>query len=123
MFKTIMYVALGGALGSVLRFFTTVLISKFWPNQFPLATLIANVVGCFLIGAFLGVLAKHNLNDSSLKWFLVTGFCGGYTTFSAFGFENWNLIQNNNSLMAFSYIALSVILGIFAVWLGLLLSK
>lgn len=123
MLKTLIYIAIGGALGSVLRFLTTVFVSKFWSNQFPLATFIANFVGCFLIGFFIGILAKSQLEASNLKWFLVTGFCGGYTTFSTFGMENYNLFQSNNSLMAFGYIALSIILGLFAVWFGILLSK
>ncbi|QBZ98036.1 Putative fluoride ion transporter CrcB [Flavobacterium sangjuense] len=123
MLKTMLYIAIGGAIGSVLRYLTTVLVSKFWSNQFPLATFITNVIGCFLIGLFIGILAKNNMTDSQLKWFLVTGFCGGYTTFSAFGMENFNLFQNNNSLIAFGYMALSILLGLFAVWLGLLLAK
>lgn len=123
MLKTILYIAIGGAIGSVLRFLIAVLVSKFWSNNFPLATFIANVIGCFLIGLFIGILAKNNLAESTIKWFLVTGFCGGFTTFSAFGIENYNLFQSNNALMAFGYIALSIILGLFAVWFGLFVSK
>ena len=123
MLKTILYIAIGGAVGSVLRFLTSLLISKYWSNNFPLATFIVNIIGCFLIGLFVGYLIKNQLEESNLKWLLVTGLCGGFTTFSAFGIENYNLLQNNNSLLAFGYIALSIILGLFAVWFGLFVTK
>jgi CrcB protein len=123
MLKTILYIAFGGAIGSVFRYLTTLFVAKFWSNHFPLATFLTNVVGCFLIGLFIGLLEKNNLTDSNLKWFLITGFCGGFTTFSAFGLENITLFQNNNSIVAFGYIALSTIIGLFAVWLGLFISK
>ena len=123
MLKTIIYIAIGGAIGSVLRYLTSVLVAKYWSNHFPLATLITNVIGCFLIGLLIGILEKNNLANSNLKWFLITGFCGGFTTFSTFGYENISLFQSNNSALAFGYIALSIILGLFAVWLGLFVTK
>ncbi len=123
MLKTLFYIAVGGAFGSVLRFLTTVLVSKYWSAHFPLATFIANILGCFLIGLIIGIVEKNNLANSNLKWFLITGFCGGFTTFSTFGYENYTLFQNNNSLLAFLYIGLSVVMGLFAIWLGLIISK
>ncbi|MFM2212820.1 MAG: putative fluoride ion transporter CrcB [Bacteroidota bacterium] len=123
MVKTLLYIAIGGALGSVLRYLTTVLVSKYWSHQFPLATFIANIIGCFLIGLFVGYLTKNQLNESQLKWFLVTGLCGGYTTFSTFSMENVTLFQNNNTALALGYIALSVLTGLFAVGLGLFIAK
>jgi len=123
MLRTIFLVAIGGATGSVLRYLTSVVVQKYYAHVFPLATLITNVIGCLLIGIIVGWLSKNQMNDSNLKWLLVTGFCGGYTTFSAFGLENVTLLQNGNSGWAFLYIATSVIVGLAAVWGGLWLTK
>ena len=71
----------------------------------------------------MGLLEKYQLADSQLKWLLITGFCGGFTTFSAFGQENISLLQNQLPLQALSYILLSVVAGLLAVWLGLNLSR
>lgn len=123
MLKTITLVAIGGAAGSVLRYLTSVIVQKYYASVYPMATFLTNIIGCFLIGILVGWLAKNQLSDSNLKWLLVTGFCGGYTTFSAFGYENVSLMQSGNSATAFLYIAASVIIGLAAVWGGLLLTK
>lgn len=123
MLKTLLIIGLGGAIGSMLRYLTSLFVARYWENHFPLATFITNVIGCFLIGLFIGILEKQQLANSDLKWFLITGFCGGYTTFSTFGYENFNLLQSQNSPMAFAYIALSVIMGLIAVWFGLFVAK
>ncbi|MBD3583591.1 fluoride efflux transporter CrcB [Flavobacterium selenitireducens] len=122
MIRNLLLVALGGAIGSVLRYLTSIFVSKYFPTVFPWATLVTNIIGCFLIGFFVGQLQKNGLFDSGYKWLLVTGFCGGYTTFSTFGHENITLFQNGNGALAFAYIASSVVVGLGAVWLGLCVS-
>lgn len=123
MWRTLLFVAVGGAAGSVLRYLTSVAVSKFFSSAFPLATFIVNVVGCFLVGFIIGSLEKQQLTDSGIKWLLVTGFCGGFTTFSTFGHENINLFQSGNPALAFAYIGTSLAIGLAAVWLGLFLSQ
>jgi CrcB protein len=123
MFRTVVLIAFGEAVGSVLRYLTSFIVNKYWNNHFPLSTLIINTVGCFLIGSITGYCIKNNMQNSSLSWLLITGFCGGFTTFSAFGLENVTLFQNNHQLIAFAYIAFSLFIGLFFVWLGLQTSK
>ena len=118
-----MYIALGGGLGSVLRYLTSVVVNKYVHSNFPYATFLTNVLGCLLIGLFFGYLEKHNALSQDLKFFLITGLCGGYTTFSAFSHENVQLLQTNQMLTAFLYISLSVFAGLLATWFGLTLAK
>jgi len=123
MLKSFLLIFIGGGIGSALRYLSTLFVQKYFPSIFPTATLLVNVLGCFLIGILIGLLDKNQLSNPNLKLLFITGFCGGFTTFSAFGLENIVLLQNNNSIYAFAYIALSIVLGLFAVWLGLFISK
>jgi CrcB protein len=123
MLRTLLFVAIGGSIGSMLRYLTTAIVDKYFGSFFPLATFIINIVGCFLIGITVSWLEKNQMMNSNFNWLLVTGFCGGFTTFSAFGYENIRLLQSGHLGIAFLYILSSIILSLGAVWLGLLLVK
>jgi CrcB protein len=123
-----LWVAIGGALGSVSRFWLTGIISaKFGEaaQTFPLGTLIANVSGSFLIGIFAALtIPEGRLDPQSRAFavqFLMIGVCGGYTTFSSFSLQTLNLLHDREWLYAGVNIILSVILCMIAVWLGYLL--
>ncbi|HRG59502.1 MAG TPA: fluoride efflux transporter CrcB [Bacteroidia bacterium] len=123
MLKAIIIVGLGGAIGSSLRYITNLLMQKCINNGLPWGTLIANVLGCLLIGILMGYFTKTSIQNNEYKLLLVTGFCGGYTTFSAFAFENFYLIQQGNYTNTILYILVSVLGGILAVFGGFALIK
>jgi fluoride exporter len=123
MIKNLILVAIGGASGSVLRYLVHWIVSKKSLSNFPYQTFFVNIIGCLLIGILVGYLSKYNSENESLKLLLITGFCGGFTTFSAFGLENVYMIQNQNYQLAFIYTTLSLILGILAISLGIFISK
>lgn len=123
MLKTILLVGLGGAIGSIFRYVTHWITSKYFLHTFPLSTFIVNVIGSLLIGILIGYIGKYFPENHPLKFLLIVGFCGGFTTFSSFALENYNLFQNNQQVMAYLYIITSIILTITAVGIGNYLSK
>jgi fluoride exporter len=119
MIKNIIFVALGGALGSVIRYLVSFYFTKNNTNTFPWATFFVNIIGCLLIGLFVGYILKNNSHAETIKLLAITGFCGGFTTFSAFSLENIQLYQNNQYILIITYTLTSIIIGFLAVLLGL----
>lgn len=118
MIKNLLLVGLGGSLGSMIRYGTSLLIRS---KLFPFATLSVNIIGCFIIGLVFAMSIKEESISDNWKLFLATGICGGFTTFSAFSLENLGLLQSGRIGIAMIYIILSIVLGIAATFLGYLL--
>lgn len=123
MIKNILLIGLGGSLGSICRYLCQRWISVYYPHQFPWGTFGVNIAGCFLIGVFWGMSFKTFDNNESWKLFLMTGLCGGFTTFSAFTLEGIGLIKEQRLFLFFSYVAGSVLLGLLATWFGMKLTR
>ena len=121
--KQLLLVGIGGGIGSMLRFLVSAVAGRFVQGTFPIPTLLVNLSGCFLIGVLVGIFAQPPYADNNMRFLLITGFCGGYTTFSTFANETLLLIENQQVLMAIGYTLLSVILGVGLVWLGVLVSQ
>jgi fluoride exporter len=122
-FYSILTVGIGGFIGSILRYVSVVLIDKPLNSVFPLGTFFVNIFGSFVLGVVIGMNLKHPSGSFNWKLFLTTGFCGGFTTFSTFAFENVNLAQQKFIPTSVVYIAASVVLGLVAVVAGLWIGK
>jgi CrcB protein len=120
MFKDILFVGIGGGIGSIMRFLTSRFMARLVAAQWLfLGTLAANLIGCFLIGILSGWMLSHMPDNQPFRLLFIVGFCGGYTTFSTFAFENYRLIEMNQWGILLLYLTASVVLGFIAVWLGM----
>jgi fluoride exporter len=118
MIKNILLVGLGGGLGSIARYFCQRWFAAYMP-AFPWGTFAVNIIGCFTIGIFWGVAFKSIDNAESWKLFLMTGLCGGFTTFSAFTLEGIGLLKEEKLAMFFTYVGASVLIGLLATYTGM----
>lgn len=123
MIKSLLMVGLGGGAGSMLRY----LIQRWTQNSavtaFPIGTFVINIMGCFLVGLFWGWFSRNMNWNEEIKLLIITGFCGGFTTFSAFTLESMGLLKEHKTNLFLLYIAGSVLAGLLATYLGLRLAK
>jgi CrcB protein len=116
-------IALGGALGSVLRFAAVSYITPLFNARFPVGTFAVNLLGSFLIGVAYVALVEKTTLPVEWRLFFMTGVLGGFTTFSAFSLEMLQLGQQGHWLNALFYAASSVIAGLFMAYLGIVLTQ
>jgi fluoride exporter len=112
--KFIALVGIGGMIGSILRYLIAIWIKN---SSFPYATFLVNIIGSLIIGASMAWFSKH-ADEQGLKLLLITGICGGFTTFSAFAWENWQLLHDQRYLVFGIYSIGTLILGLLAVAIG-----
>ncbi len=118
MIKNILFVGIGGFVGSVGRYLLGKLNITFDVFSLPVGTLLANILGSYIIGFLTGLADKTLIMTPELRLLLMVGFCGGFTTFSSFTNENLAFIHSGQYGLVFVYTALSLLLGFTAVFLG-----
>ena len=121
--KAVIIIAAGSGLGGVARFGMQLLAYRLYPVRFPLGTFLVNLIGCFLIGLFFSLAEKAGVVSQEIKWFLITGFCGGFTTFSTFSVDALSLLRAGAIFYFILYTAGSVLAGMLMTWLGMQVIK
>ena len=119
------WIAVGGALGSVARYWMTGVAARLFGETFPWGTLLINILGSFVIGFFVALTSPEGGRyevDPNMRAFVTVGICGGFTTFSAFSLQTLVLMQEGEWLHAGGYVVGSVMLCLVAVWLGYILA-
>lgn len=122
--KLLLLIGIGGFFGSTARYLSQLAVSKFFPGSFPVAgTFLVNIIGCLIIGMIYGLGEKENIMNLEWRLFLTIGFCGSFTTFSTFSFENLNFLQQGQLFQMFIYTGVSVIIGLLATYIGILMIR
>ena len=123
MIRHLLLVGAGGAIGSILRFGVQRLFLPWTATHFPFGTFLVNITGALLIGILWGIQLRNPPVDPAWNLFLMTGICGGYTTFSAFTLESVHILDNGKPVLFLMYIAGSVIAGLLATYAGIRLMR
>ena len=113
----ILYIAIGGSIGSILRFLFSNFCKIYFPF-FPIGTLAVNVLGSFFIGLFVSYLNNKEVSEIIVRYFFIIGLLGSFTTFSAFSIETLELFKQDKIVLSLFYISLSIILSISAAYIG-----
>jgi CrcB protein len=121
--RALFYVGIGGGLGSILRYLTQIFVGRHVPLAFPLGTFLVNCSGCFLIGMFYSMSTKYTSFNPEWRLFLITGICGGFTTFSTYSYDGLVLLRQGSNLSFMFYMIGSVVLGLLATFAGAALFK
>ena len=116
-------VSLGAALGGGMRYWLSNFTYKFVPTTFPYGTLVVNVVGSFILGLVMIYFDQREMITPGIRLFLAVGFCGGFTTFSSFSLETFNLLRDSQIALGLLNIALNVLVCLVGVFLAYLVSK
>lgn len=109
---------LGGFVGTCGRYLTGVAGKKLFGDKYPVGTFAVNVIGCFIIGIFVGLWTRNEMSPL-VNALLISGFCGGFTTFSSFSHDSFAMIQKGEWMKFICYIVPTVVLGLLMVWLGI----
>jgi len=119
----VMIVAVGGGIGATTRYLVSTWAAEKFGTNFPYGTLIVNVVGCFIIGAFMTLTTERLIVSPYWRLLVTVGFVGGLTTFSSYSYETFKLLQDADVLMAIYNLLGNVIIGFFATWLGISVAR
>lgn len=117
------YIAVGGSLGAIARYWVGSAVASKMGAKFPYGTFVINVSACIIIGFSLALLDQHIEINPAWRYLVPTGFVGAYSTFSTFEWELFSNLQIGSTLIAGSYLVLSIVLGLIGVWCGVLIAR
>jgi len=115
-------VLIGGSIGSVVRYWLSGAVHARFPMSFPAGTFVVNIVGCLVFGLIVGWDLRSEINPGA-RLFLLTGVCGGFTTFSAFSHDTLNLLQLNQIGAALANVGGQVVISLIVLWLGITIAR